>query len=48
MEANIIYPISLHDIVPVKLQECMEESASYFCKKLPIPAEPAVGDHWIH
>ena len=47
-EANIIYPISLHNIVPVKLQECMEESASYFCKKLPIPAEPAVGDHWIH
>lgn len=47
-EANIIYPKSLHDIAPKKLQQCMEHAASLICTKLPIPAEAAVGDHWIH
>lgn len=47
-EANIIYPKELHDIVPKKLQECMEKAASLICTKLPIPAEAAVGSHWIH
>ena len=47
-EANIIYPKKLHDIVPKKLQECMEKAASLICTKLPIPAEAAVGSHWIH
>lgn len=47
-EANIIYPKELHDIAPVKLQECMEKSAALICTKLPIPAEPAIGNHWIH
>lgn len=31
-----------------KLQECMEKATAALCKKLPIPAEPAIGDHWIH
>lgn len=45
-EANIEYPINLSmDIV---LKECMEKAAAKFCKSLPIPAEAAVGDHWIH
>lgn len=47
-EANIIYPKKLHDVVPKKLQECMEKAAALICTKLPIPAEPAIGDHWIH
>ena len=47
-EANIIYPKELHDIVPKKLQECMEQAASIICTKLPIPASAEVGDHWIH
>lgn len=47
-EANIIYPKSLHDIAPKKLQQCMEHAASLICTKLPIPAEVAIGDHWIH
>ena len=47
-EANIIYPKELHDIVPVKLKECMEHAASLICTKLPIPAEAAINDHWEH
>lgn len=47
-EANIIYPIELHDIVPAKLKECMESAAAIICTKLPIPAEAEVGSHWIH
>lgn len=47
-EANVIYPKQLHDIVPQKLQECMENAAALICKKVPIPAEAAVGTHWIH
>jgi DNA polymerase I-like protein with 3'-5' exonuclease and polymerase domains len=47
-EANVIYPKNLHDIVPTKLQECMEKAASIVCTKVPIPAEPAINDHWEH
>lgn len=47
-EANIIYPKELHDIVPAKLRECMEKAASIICTKLPIPANPEIGNHWIH
>lgn len=47
-EANVVYPKELHDTVPAKLQQCMEHAASLVCTKLPIPAEPAVADHWLH
>lgn len=47
-EANIIYPVELHDIVPNKLKQCMEEAASIVCTKLPIPAEAEVGSYWKH
>lgn len=45
-EANIEYPKDL----PVDriLKDCMEKSASKYCKSLPIPAEAAVSDHWVH
>lgn len=46
-EINIIYKKELTN-TPAKLKECMEEAASIICKSLPIPAEAAVGDHWIH
>lgn len=47
-EANIIYPKTLHDIVPKKLQECMEKAAGIICTKLPIPAQVECGPYWIH
>lgn len=47
-EAVIEYPEELKDKVVSKLKECMESAASALCKKLPIPANPETGDHWIH
>ena len=47
-EAVVEYPEELVDIVVPKLKSCMEEAAGVFCKKLPIPAVPETGDHWIH
>lgn len=47
-ESNVIFPKELVDIVPPMQQKCMEEAAALVCLKLPIPAEPAIGDHWIH
>lgn len=45
-EANIEYPKDLP--MDQVLKKCMEEAASKFCKSLPIPAEAAVGNFWIH
>lgn len=47
-EALIEFPENMKDIVPNKLQECMENASAIFCEKLPIPAVPETGDHWIH
>ena len=46
-EANITYPKELEE-TPNILQKCMEDAAAVVCKKLPIPAEVEIGDHWIH
>jgi DNA polymerase I-like protein with 3'-5' exonuclease and polymerase domains len=47
-EANVIYPTELHDVVPKKLQECMEKAASIICTKVPIPAEAEIAPYWKH
>ena len=47
MEANIEYPEDLPEIAQV-LKSTMENSASKYCKKVPIPAECSVGKCWIH
>ncbi len=41
------YPEHLEHISKV-LEDCMENAASKYCKKLPIPAKAAVGKYWIH
>ena len=46
-EACIEYPESLGGM-DKRLAETMEIAASKYCKSLPIPAEAAVGNHWIH
>lgn len=46
-EACIEYPETMPEISNI-LKSFMEESASIFCKKLPIPASPEVGKFWIH
>lgn len=42
------FPKELENKVVPMLQQCMEHAAAVFCKKLPIPAVPETGDHWIH
>lgn len=46
-EAVIEYPETMPEVANI-LKNFMEESSAKFCKKLPIPAVPEVGDHWIH
>lgn len=33
---------------PKLVEDTMQNAAAIYCKSLPIPAEAAVGDHWIH
>ena len=47
-EANVVYPLELHDTVPSTLKNCMEKAAALICTKLPIPAEASVDNHWVH
>lgn len=47
-EINVEFPEELKDTFPEFLSKLMEESAAAFYTVLPYPAEPAVGDHWIH
>ena len=47
-ESVIEYPEELKDIVVPKLVTAMEKAAAKLCKKLPIPAKPETGLHWIH
>ena len=47
-ESIIEYPAELKDIVVPKLVAAMEKAAAKLCKKLPIPAKPETGLHWIH
>lgn len=46
-EACIEYPASMPEVSAILVKH-MEEAASKFCKSLPIPAEAAVGNYWIH
>ena len=46
-EACIEYPETMPEVA-TKLKECMEKSAAYYCRSLPIPAEAEIGDYWIH
>lgn len=47
-EINAEFPEELKDFFPEFLANLMKESAAKFYTKLEYPAEPAVGDHWIH
>lgn len=46
-EICIEYPKRLEDTAKV-LEYYMEEASKAYCKFSKIPAEAAVGDHWIH
>lgn len=46
-EINCEFPAELTDF-PKILQEIMHTAGMQLCKKVDVPAEAAVGDHWIH
>ena len=46
-EISCDYPEEIENF-PKILTNIMEASAAKYCKSLPIPAEAAVGDYWIH
>lgn len=47
-EINVEFLEELKDFFPKFLANLMKESATRFYTVLPYPAEPAIGDHWIH
>ena len=46
-ECNWEYPNTITEF-PKVVQSSMEETATKYCKSLPIPAEPTISGHWIH
>lgn len=46
-ECNWEFPEDL-DKFPKIVEKCMEDSASKYCKSVPIPAVAEVGDCWVH
>lgn len=48
MEYLIEPPAEIAEEEAAKLSECMEYSASLFCKSVTIKAVPEIGTHWIH
>lgn len=46
-ECNWEYPEELVEF-PNLISKTMEDTAAKYCKSVPIPAEAAVADHWIH
>lgn len=47
-EINTEFPEELKDTYPQIVSKIMQDAAALYYHKLPIPAEPSVGDHWIH
>lgn len=41
-------PIEISKKVANKLKECMEEAGTYFCKTIPLKAEPCIDFKWTH
>lgn len=48
MEANIEAPKEIANTVAEALVQCMREAGKIFCKTVPLDADVAIGDHWIH
>ena len=42
------FPKELKDTFPHILEDIMFNAAAFYCKKVPIPAEAEVSDHWVH
>lgn len=47
-ELLVEFPENLKDTFPHILEDIMFNAAAFYCKKVPIPAEAEVSDHWVH
>lgn len=47
-ELLVEFPKELKDTFPHILEDIMFTAAAFYCKKVPIPAEAEVSDHWVH
>lgn len=47
-EWNIEVPEEIAEEMKKVLQDCMSRAGSYFCRKLELPADAELSDHWIH
>lgn len=47
-EWNIEVPEEMAEEMRQVLQDCMSKAGSFFCRKLELPADPVIADHWIH
>lgn len=47
-ELLVEFPKELKDTFPHILEDIMFNAAAFYCKKVPIPAEAEVSDHWVH
>lgn len=47
-EWNIEVPEQIADEMKQVLQDCMSKAGAFFCRKLELPADPVVANHWIH
>lgn len=47
-EWNIEVPEEIAEQMTEVLKDCMSKAGAFFCRKLPLPADAEVSDHWIH
>ena len=47
-EWNIEVPESMAEEMTEVLKDCMSKAGSFFCRKLELPADAELSNHWIH
>lgn len=47
-EWNIEVPEEMAEEMKQVLQDCMSKAGAFFCRKLKLPADPVIANHWIH
>lgn len=47
-EWNIEVPEEIAEEMTDVLKDCMARAGSFFCRKLPLPADGSYGDYWVH
>ena len=48
MEINLEAPNDIADEITTVVKDYMYKAGVFFCKKLPMPADAEVSDHWVH